>query len=392
MCTDEQHTHKITLLESIDRSLSLHRTQPFIDDTVSISATQPFIVDRKGRKFLYIWSAISFTATIEDLGTLTVPSNVWVSCGFAEGMRLVPSASVTVYVRATDNIIGSALNNLTGNRTSAYSTPVTIASDQAPIPTTATISGNVNAITSGAFTEVTGLSAAALNADLVPATDVSAYRQVAIQVAGVWSGTLAFQVSNDNITFFSFTLANTFPTVTPQQTFTTGNGMYFGALGYRYLRVRMTGYSSGTATAVMELYTTPTIPTNQFVQALQSGLWTIGATASTNGTNDFHLISAASTNATVIKASAGQIYGFSLYNTNVAARYVKLYNKTTAPTVGTDIPVRTIGVPPLGSVHLSTALGIPCPLGIGLATTVGIADTDVAAVGLSDLAIDIDWK
>lgn len=44
----------------------------------------------------------------------------------------------------------------------------------------------------------------------------------------------------------------------------------------------------------------------------------------------------------VIKASAGQLYGIHLENTNAAKRYVHLYNKATAPTLSTDTPVMTI--------------------------------------------------
>lgn len=380
MCTDEQHTHKITLLESIDRSLSLHRTQPFIDDTVSISATQPFIVDRKGRKFLYIWSAISFTATIEDLGTLTVPSNVWVSCGFAEGMRLVPSASVTVYVRATDNIIGSALNNLTGNRTSAYSTPVTIASDQTAIP----VFSN--------YQELANLSAGALNADLLPAMDVSFYRQIGLQTTGGWNGTLAFQCSNDGVNYGSFAMTSTFPAVIPDQTFTTSNAIFTAPLGFRWVRIRMTGYVSGAVSGTVELYASPTYASNQFVQAFQQGNWSLSASASGVGSSDFHLISAATTNATNIKTSAGNVYGWSIYNAAATARYVKLFNKATTPTPGTDTPYRTIGIPALSAVDFSTPVGIIFSTGIGFATTTGITDSDATAVSLSDLAIDIDWK
>ncbi len=39
------------------------------------------------------------------------------------------------------------------------------------------------------------LSAGALNAFLVPAFEVSGYREFALQVSGTWSGTLTFQGS-----------------------------------------------------------------------------------------------------------------------------------------------------------------------------------------------------
>jgi hypothetical protein len=59
----------------------------------------------------------------------------------------------------------------------------------------------------------------------------------------------------------------------------------------------------------------------------------------------FRLISAASTNGTSLKASAGTLYVLYAINTNAAVRYIKFYNKASAPTVGTDTPVATFAVP-----------------------------------------------
>jgi hypothetical protein len=110
------------------------------------------------------------------------------------------------------------------------------------------------------------------------------------------------------------------------------------------------------------------------------------------GATTFHLVSAATTNATFIKASAGQVYGYSVYNANAAVRFVKLFNKASAPTLGTDVPTRTIGIPPGAQVAETFENGISFATGIAIATTTGIADLDVAAVALSDLSINVDYK
>jgi hypothetical protein len=52
----------------------------------------------------------------------------------------------------------------------------------------------------------------------------------------------------------------------------------------------------------------------------------------------------ASTNATSIKTTAGTLYCLNVTNKTAATIYVKLYNKASAPTVGTDVPVMTIPV------------------------------------------------
>src|ERR1700757_1058157 len=46
----------------------------------------------------------------------------------------------------------------------------------------------------------------------------------------------------------------------------------------------------------------------------------------------------------IIKASAGRIYGGVLCNNAAAARFVKIYDKATAPT-GSDTPLLTIELP-----------------------------------------------
>ena len=39
------------------------------------------------------------------------------------------------------------------------------------------------------------------------------------------------------------------------------------------------------------------------------------------------------------------VYSLAVSNANAAVRYVKLYNKATAPVVGTDVPVATFALP-----------------------------------------------
>lgn len=110
------------------------------------------------------------------------------------------------------------------------------------------------------------------------------------------------------------------------------------------------------------------------------------------GVQQFSLISAASTNATVIKATPGRVYGYSISNTNAAARYIKLYNKATTPTVGTDTPVRRICIPAGQTVHYHCPAGLDgFTAGIGIGTTTGALDSDTAALSLADCLINIDY-
>jgi hypothetical protein len=108
------------------------------------------------------------------------------------------------------------------------------------------------------------------------------------------------------------------------------------------------------------------------------------------------VISAASTNATLVKASAGQLYTITAHNINAAVRYLKLYNKASSPTVGTDTPVMTLPIPgntagagfilPLGE------MGVAFATGIALAITTGVADSDTGAVAANEIVINCFYK
>lgn len=113
------------------------------------------------------------------------------------------------------------------------------------------------------------------------------------------------------------------------------------------------------------------------------------------GLTQHKLISAASTNATSLKASAGQVYGIQVFNLNASPRYLKLYNKASAPTVGTDTPVKVFMIPgnAAGAGIISNwTNGVEFTTGIAYALTTGIADSDTGAVAASEIALNIDYK
>lgn len=101
------------------------------------------------------------------------------------------------------------------------------------------------------------------------------------------------------------------------------------------------------------------------------------------------LISAATTNATSVKATSGGVYGWYLYNANAAVRYLKLYDKASAPTVGTDTPRMTIPIPPGAAANVYWTKGIQFPSGIALALTTGVADSDTVAVAASEIVVNL---
>lgn len=104
------------------------------------------------------------------------------------------------------------------------------------------------------------------------------------------------------------------------------------------------------------------------------------------------LLSAATTNATAVKTSRGRVYGWYLYNANASVRYLKLYDKASAPTVGTDTPLMTIPIPPGSGANAFSPDGIGFLLGIGFALTTGVADNDTAAVAANEIVVNLFYR
>ena len=78
--------------------------------------------------------------------------------------------------------------------------------------------------------------------------------------------------------------------------------------------------------------------------------------------------------------------------------YLKIYDKATAPTCGTDVPVKTLIIPAAstaalgGGSNVNTSEGVLISLGLGICVTAGIADTDNTVVAASTFVINHENK
>ena len=109
-----------------------------------------------------------------------------------------------------------------------------------------------------------------------------------------------------------------------------------------------------------------------------------------SGASATHLVSAANTNSTLVKNTAGKVLGWYFANTTAAWVYVKLHNQYTAPTAGTGV-VRTIAVPPNGISQFFSEGGITFTSGIGMTVVTGAVDTDATAVAANALVGELIW-
>jgi hypothetical protein len=118
---------------------------------------------------------------------------------------------------------------------------------------------------------------------------------------------------------------------------------------------------------------------------------TSGLSAAANGATSSRVDAAATTNATSLKASGGNLINIDLFNVAAYAVFVKFYNKASAPTVGTDIPVWTLPLPAGSGYGRSFPAGKSFSAGIAYAITKLQADTDTTVVVAHDVTGAIDW-
>lgn len=93
---------------------------------------------------------------------------------------------------------------------------------------------------------------------------------------------------------------------------------------------------------------------------------------------------AASVNATSAKASAGDLHMVNGYNAKASVVYIKFYNKATAPTVGTDVPVLTLACPPSAAFSFNLN-GYYFSTGIAYGLTTDAADAGTTALLAGDV-------
>lgn len=234
-----------------------------------------------------------------------------------------------------------------------------------------------------------------------------------IQGSTLTAGAVTFELSMDNTSWVPLQL-NRLDTFTASSTYTLQASTNVGWTGsvdaYNYFRVRLSTAIAGSGTvAIAAMPQTfaiePTVTVGQSVASLLnatvSGTVTanIGNTANTtpilirqggsttaSGLLIAKILSAASTNSTLVLTGARAVYGYSLANTSASWRYVRFYNKATAPTVGTDSPIFVAALPPGGGSNIpKDGLNIPFSLGLGYSITGGAADLDTTVVAANDV-------
>lgn len=236
---------------------------------------------------------------------------------------------------------------------------------------------------------------------------------LSVQAVGTYTGALSLQGTINGTTWVTVggTVFFNVNTGAASATITSAAQGIFQSECSGYAKVRISALAAVTGSVVVSVRGSKStslvaldapLPAGAAVvgAVTQSGTWTAMIGNTPNSTPILanpgppalnNLNSTASTNAISVKASAGTLYSISASNTSASIRYLKLYNKSSAPSVGTDVPVLTIVLPASGvgstvPVVFGT-LGMRFNAGIALALTAGAADSDTTGVGAGEVKV-----
>ena len=196
--------------------------------------------------------------------------------------------------------------------------------------------------------------------------------------------------------------ANTIETATGNLSAQPVYGWELSVNALKRVRVRCTARTSGTQSwrFVQGTYATEPIPAAQ-VSATQPVSGTVTATVTAGTVNPvvpatpYFVNSAATTNGALVLTGTSGLQSFYATNEGATVAYVKLYNKATAPTVGTDIPEMILPVPAAASGVPGVANpnigfnGFRFPLGLGIAITGAAVYTDTTAVAAGQVKVKL---
>jgi len=198
---------------------------------------------------------------------------------------------------------------------------------------------------------------------------------------------VGFELSNDNTNWYSSAFSSVLYVYSSNATSAgiynvpTNGALYFRA---RLANATTAGTTNLVATGLQQ-------PTQKLIQSVNIQSSSIGNLATSNvplpanyaGFSSYHsLVSAATTNATLVKNSNGTIGTLILTNNSASWAYFKLCNSTTAPTPGTTTAVINIGVAPNSTLDCSASFaGLRMSTGVAYYVSAGTSLTDNTALG-----------
>jgi len=174
-------------------------------------------------------------------------------------------------------------------------------------------------------------------------------------------------------------------------------------------QIRVTNYSTAPASATTVTVNFINIDTTPYVNAVIAGVGQMskvsplpvelamssaGVALASGSTTIGRVLSAAGSSAITgasVKASAGRLYGATVTNHAATTRYVHVYSKASAATLGTDTPLHSIGLQAGQTTVFDSAVGINMALGIAWAATTDNVAIPVTAATAGDVSISLRY-
>lgn len=341
---------------------------------------------------------------------LPLPTGAATDATLAALQTLLTSLVGTIYSQNAVFIDGSPGQLILGKRRDSDSTAVAdgdlntfnmdeegrlkVASKPASYPD---ITGDITAIQATIGTPVAG---GTVEGDVSRASNVMAFCTGTFSTVNVtFEGSLEASGATNWFTVQAVrSNANTIETATGNLSAQPVYGWEMSVNALRRVRVRATARTSGTQSwrFVQGTYATEPIPAAQ-VTATQGVSGTVTATVTPPvPTTPYFLNSAATTNGALIITGTSGLQFLWATNEGATPAYVKLYNKATAPTVGTDVPEMIIpvpaaaaGVPGVANPNTGVFVSARFALGLGIAITRNAVHTDTTAVGAGEVKVKI---
>jgi hypothetical protein len=130
--------------------------------------------------------------------------------------------------------------------------------------------------------------------------------------------------------------------------------------------------------------------TVQIVDGTGAQVTSFGGTA--GAVSGHHLVAAATANAANVKASAGTLKGFSLFNNSSVPVYLKFHNTAGTPTAGSGV-VRTFGIQAgTGREVTIPGGGLSFGTGIGITLVRDLADAGTTATAANDAVGEVFYE
>lgn len=152
---------------------------------------------------------------------------------------------------------------------------------------------------------------------------------------------------------------------------------------------------TGTSGAQVTVTSSGSMPVSIYGAVTLSSASLVQLAAQTTGISSFTYVSSSSGNSNNVKGTQGVFYGFYAFNTTQAARYLKVYGTSSAPTVGsTTAQIGNYGIPAngaggAGAQHVLMPFGIVTTAGVAFTIVSGVEATSTGSIGASDIGLNL---